>query len=132
MSYRGNTDRRFNDYHYNWPKDWWYIDLDGLEVCSRCREPLLLYEVSRDSEKPTSIIRKLASKAGVPAVLVIVPDAGETFDDSTVVNWRWVGSWVWHEESLGTFQATVAELRQKHAEAHAVLWQQLQAVVIEP
>lgn len=50
-----------------------YIDLDGIEYCWICREPLVLKELAQDvgqSRKATTVMRKLAQKAGIPAILV--------------------------------------------------------------
>lgn len=55
------------------------IDLDGLEYCRRCREPLALIEVARDigqAVKPVTVLRRLAVRAGIRAVCVLyVPSA---------------------------------------------------------
>jgi len=49
------------------------IDLDAIEVCHDCREPLMLLELARDvgqSFKATAIMRELAERSHVPAALV--------------------------------------------------------------
>lgn len=114
MTYRGNGDRRFNDWHYTLPKDWWYIDLDGVEACPRCREPLLLYEITRNPEKATTILARLSRASGVPAVLMLVPEAGEVFTDDTEVQWRVIGTGVSQSGTLGQWQLQIAELRDGH------------------
>jgi hypothetical protein len=50
-----------------------YIDLDAIEYCHRCREPLALLELARDvgqTFKPTTVLKALAERADVPAYLV--------------------------------------------------------------
>lgn len=74
MKYRAKSvDRRYNDWHYSLPGRVDYIDLDGVEDCWDCRDPLALVETTTNPEKSTSILRKLAARAGVPAWLVILP-----------------------------------------------------------
>jgi hypothetical protein len=119
MSYRGKGDRRFNDYHYSWPTDWWYIDLDGIEVCRRCREPLLFYEVTRDPEKATSILYRLCVRANLPGLLLLVPDGSEPFTDETMVSWRAIGTRPWLDGPLSDLKESVRVLRNDHdQEAH--------------
>lgn len=49
------------------------IDLDLFGVChlGYCREPLYLIEATTNPNKPDSILRGLARKAGVPAFVVV-------------------------------------------------------------
>lgn len=59
-----------------------YIDLDAIEYCAKCREPLLLGELARDvgqAFKATRVLRRLAKRANRPAVLVFyrVGDTGD-------------------------------------------------------
>lgn len=123
MSWRGKGDRRFNDCHYSWPKEWDYIDLDGLEVCHRCRESLLLYEVTRNGDKATSILRRLAVRAQVPALLLLVPDGNEPFTDETPVSWKAVVGWDdWHEGSLADLRVQVVQvIRDEHDQDHCAM-----------
>ena len=120
MSYRGKTDRRFNDWHYTLPVDWWYIDLDGVEVCRQCRSPLLLYEVTRDPNKAVTILARLAAMAGIPAVLMLLPDETEApqLDESSVVRWNLIGSKVWTRDTLASWRAWLADLRAEHSAEH--------------
>jgi hypothetical protein len=57
------------------------IDLDAIEYCRRCGEPLLLIELAKDvgqSFKSTTVMRKLARMANLRAVLVFwMADEGE-------------------------------------------------------
>lgn len=49
------------------------IDIDGVEYCPNCKEPLALFELVRDKGqviKPTLLMRKLAARAELPAYLV--------------------------------------------------------------
>src|SRR5205823_1287211 len=59
-----------------------YIDLDAIEACDGCYEPLALLELARDigqSHKATSIMARLAERAEIPAGLVFyaVDELGE-------------------------------------------------------
>jgi len=58
------------------------IDIDSVEYCSTCFEPLALLELARDvgqSHKPHIVTKKLAEKAGLPAYVVFykVNEKGE-------------------------------------------------------
>ncbi len=58
------------------------IDLDGVEYCYKCRRPLLLVEVARDTEQPeksTRVLVELAKLSGVDAIVALyTPGSGET------------------------------------------------------
>lgn len=48
------------------------IDVDGVEYCQYCKTPLLVWEAAYDNAqyKTTTVVRRLAEMAGVPAFLV--------------------------------------------------------------
>jgi len=90
MTWRGRGDRRYNDWHYTLPPHFDYIDIDGADVCHLCRDVLLLTEVTRDPAKTTTIIQKLAKRADLPSVLIILPDEPTILIDTTSIMWRWL------------------------------------------
>ena len=50
------------------------IDIDFLEYCQKCREPLALIETAKGHHsipKPTTVIEHLAAKAGIHAYLLL-------------------------------------------------------------
>lgn len=50
-----------------------YVDVDAVEVCPDCKEPLALIETARDKgqpAKPVGVLRALARRANLPAYLV--------------------------------------------------------------
>ena len=66
-----------------------YIDVDVLEYCRVCREPLLLAELARDvgqNHKNTTVLVMLAKAANVPAIVVLYRIAGEDIDRFRVKN----------------------------------------------
>jgi len=85
MGYRANkVDRRYNDWHYSLSKRCEYMDLDGVEF-NQSRDALLLLEVTSNPEKYTTVLRRLAQKAGLPAVLVMIPPAPEPLLSTTEI-----------------------------------------------
>ena len=66
------VERIFLDWHYRLPKRVCAIDLDLIEYCNDCRETLALFEYTMANGQPkaTTVLRKLAARAGVPAFLV--------------------------------------------------------------
>lgn len=67
-------DFSFSDWHrYQLHEMLAVIDLDCVEYCYRCNTPLALIELARDIGQPnksTTVTRKLAQMAKVPAYLV--------------------------------------------------------------
>lgn len=64
-----------------------YIDVDAVEVCDDCGEPLLLIELARDvgqAHKPTTIMQRLARRADLPAALSFY----RVGDDSDIDSFR--------------------------------------------
>jgi len=50
-----------------------YIDIDAVEYCPICKQPLALLELAEDvgqEYKATTVLRKLAELSGLPAFLV--------------------------------------------------------------
>lgn len=65
-------DRTVQDWHRSHlPEDCTAIDLDLMGACPRCYHPLYLIESSTRDDKPVGILRSLARKADVPALLVL-------------------------------------------------------------
>lgn len=64
-------DRTVQDWHRNtFHRDCWAIDLDLMGACHSCRAPLYLIEATTNPNKPTSILRALAQRADVPALVI--------------------------------------------------------------
>lgn len=67
-----------------------YIDLDGIEVCWHCGDILALIETAVDqgnSDKATTIMRRLAERAKVPSYLVYYQKS-RSGDDVTRIRTR--------------------------------------------
>lgn len=65
-----------------------YIDLDGIEYCDRCGSLLALIEAAWDvgqRHKATTVLAKLAVKAGIPAYCVMYEKAQ---DGQSIVMFR--------------------------------------------
>lgn len=61
------------------------IDLDGVEYCATCREPLVLIEVARDvgqSWKPTTVMERLARRSNIAAWCLLYTVSAESDDQS--------------------------------------------------
>lgn len=72
---RFNTrDLLFSRWHRTLPDNITCIDVDFLEYCQICREPLALIELARDvgqSYKPTLVLERLAKAAKIDAYLIL-------------------------------------------------------------
>ena len=69
----GTRDLAYSRWHRTLGKELTYIDVDGCEYCYHCREPLALVETAMDIDqafKTTTVMRRLAEKAVIPAYLV--------------------------------------------------------------
>ena len=70
----GKRDLTFSQWHRSLPDFCTAIDLDFLEYCQQCREPLALIEIAQGhyaTPKPTTVLRMLAVKANIRAYLVM-------------------------------------------------------------
>lgn len=85
-------DLTYSQWHRSLNNDLTYIDLDGIEYCDKCKEPLLLVELAQDigqNLKPTTVMRKLAEKALLPAVLVFYKkNEGAVEPESCIYSFR--------------------------------------------
>lgn len=64
-------------FHRCMPPPAYMIDVDTLECCRYCKEPIFLAEVARDvgqTFKATTIIYNLAKKANITALLIFYKD----------------------------------------------------------
>jgi hypothetical protein len=69
----GVRDLTFSQWHRTLSDECTAIDIDLCEYCRFCGEALVLIEVARGlyNRKQTRIIRNLAKKAGITAILVL-------------------------------------------------------------
>lgn len=82
----GNRDLTYSKWHRRLDDFLDWIDIDCCEYCHnpKCREPLALIELAQDvgqSFKATTVMRKLALKATLPAFLVFYKKG----DDFTLI-----------------------------------------------
>lgn len=69
----GVRDLTYSGWHRTLADHITYIDIDACEYCQKCREPLILIELAKDygqSNKATTVLRKLALKANISAYLI--------------------------------------------------------------
>ncbi len=69
----GTRDQAYSKWHRRQSRHLAYIDLDGIECCSMCKQPIALIELAIDvgqTFKATTIMCRLAKMAGLPAYLV--------------------------------------------------------------
>ena len=70
----GHRDLTFSRWHRTLGDHVTCIDMDFLEYCRRCRQPLAFIETARDvgqGFKPTTVQKKTAEQANVPAYCVL-------------------------------------------------------------
>lgn len=64
----------YSAWHRSGPADISFIDIDWIEYCKECYEPLLLCELAQglnNDKKPFYATRRLALRAGIPAAVVL-------------------------------------------------------------
>jgi hypothetical protein len=69
----------YNDWHRQY-EGIAMIDIDSVEVCSKCNEPLALIETCYDKGqkyKATTLVKTLSDRLGVPSFLVFYKDVGQ-------------------------------------------------------
>lgn len=114
----GTRDLTYSAWHRSLSDEMTYIDVDGCEYCSKCREPLLLIEVAKDvgqAHKPTTVLQRLAKRADLDAIcaLYLLNDDGEIEGFRTrqvAPNFRRE----WHQLTPPEFAAGLQAIRQKH------------------
>jgi hypothetical protein len=76
-------DLTFSLWHRTLPGHYTAIDVDFLEYCGACSEPLALLETTADRRrpKPTAILGLLATRSRLPAYLIYVDSAGVVLPD---------------------------------------------------
>ena len=94
-----------------------YIDLDAVEYCCRCREPLALLETARDvgqAFKPTTVLCALAERARVPAYLVFY----KADKDGNIIGFRmrqvYPREGEWRMLTPDAYAAFLVSLRDEH------------------
>jgi hypothetical protein len=83
---RRTADRLFSEWHGDeMPGYAGMIDIDWIEYCDRCWEPLVVIETAIASgvAKPTIVTRRLALAAGIEALLVLITPN----DDDTAIRY---------------------------------------------
>ena len=64
-------DRTVQNWHrHSFPSTSHAIDLDLMGVCDRCREPLYLIESTTNPQKPLTILKRLAIRSQLPALMI--------------------------------------------------------------
>jgi pyruvate-formate lyase-activating enzyme len=113
----GTRDLTYSRWHRTLADDLPYIDLDAIEYCQGCREALLLIELALDvgqSVKATTVLRKLATRAEVPALLAFY-----SVENGVVTGFRVRGVAPHYEQrdrlmGPGEFAVRLRQLRDRH------------------
>lgn len=132
-------DVTFNEWHrvdslarylpYELARDLKMIDIDNVEYCSRCGEPLAIIETARDTgkkdqQKHTTYIERLALRSNVPAYLVFYT-LNDTGDDVTHLRVRKVHPrhWLTQEWTPAEYSEWLVELRRRpHGPDGSTCW----------
>lgn len=82
----GRRDMLFSLWHGRLNKNYKFLDIDWVEFCHICSEPLALIELAIDvgQWKPTTVTRKLAERADLPAFCILYQDDGEDITGARV------------------------------------------------
>lgn len=94
-----------------------YVDIDAVEYCQKCKEPLALIETAQDvgqEFKATTVMRKLAAKAGLPAYLVLYRKSPIGVIDRFRVKLLYPRYTLWHIMYPEKYIAFLKMLREKH------------------
>ena len=81
----GTRDLSYSRWHRTLPPHFCFQDIDGLEYCGRCNEPILIVSLATDHgqrHKETVREYKLAKRAGIVAVHLFV-QLGTQIEDAT-------------------------------------------------
>ena len=113
----GTRDLSYSAWHRKQGYDLPYIDIDGVEYCRACNEPLALIETAQDvgqKRKATTVTCRLAERAGLPAYLVFYSPG----DHAKVTKFRVAQVWPTREEprvmTVMRYKAMLRELRAEH------------------
>lgn len=69
----GERDLTYSRWHRSLDPRLHFIDIDSVEYCHRCKQPLVLIELAKDigqRNKATTVLQRLAAMANLPAYLV--------------------------------------------------------------
>ena len=93
------------------------IDIDAVEYCLRCKEPLALIELAVDigqEHKSTVVMTNLAKKAGVPAYLVFYTKDASDSIQSFRVSQRYPRKTEEKQMTTFEYQMFLCSLRYRH------------------
>lgn len=85
------TDKVFSRWHRTLPALAACIDIDMVEYCARCREPLAFIETAKDvgqDIKPVTVLRRIAERADIPAFVLLMTFSEEAHlrgDDANAI-----------------------------------------------
>lgn len=70
----GQRDMLFSRWHRSLDKTYKFLDIDWIEFCHVCSEPLAFIEIAQDvgqDWKPTTVLERAAKRANVPAFCIL-------------------------------------------------------------
>lgn len=113
-------DRNLLDWHYTiggkYHDKYKLMDLDMVEFCYQCSEPLMLVETTYNPAKATTVLKALAKRAELPAYRYLMERCEETFGIRSVTVKR-----VWPEHD-GERRFSLAELAEWITCQHEKHW----------
>lgn len=112
----GTRDLIFSSWHRLLDHRFNYIDLDCVEYCNRCNQPLALIELGQDvgqQDKATTITVNLAKMASLPAYLVLYKIVTNKITDFRVQQ-RYPYQTTWQHWTAEQYINFLYELRDNH------------------
>jgi len=111
----GTRDITFSGWHRTLPDYCTAIDIDFLEYCQKCRNPLALIEIAQDvgqSHKPTRIMEELAKKADIEAYLILYKKAESGIGDCRIAR-IWPNRTQMHNVTVDQVALTIRRIHQR-------------------
>lgn len=114
----GIRDLTYSRWHRSLDDNLTAVDVDFVEYCSACGEPLALLETTRDdgrNSKPTSVLRALARRANMPAYLLFYSASPAGAVTCFRLRQVWPQWSALSSLTPGEFRAWLQRLREQHA-----------------
>lgn len=83
----GQRDMLFSRWHRSLDTSYKFLDVDWVEFCHVCSEPLAVVEIAQDvgqKWKPTTVLERLAKRSKLPAFCILYQADGTTITGARV------------------------------------------------
>lgn len=87
MERYGRRDMLFSRWHRNLDDTYKFLDVDWIEFCHVCSEPLAVVEIAQDvgqKWKPTTVLERLAKRSKLPAFCILYQTEGDEITGARV------------------------------------------------